>query len=37
MRRIPDLSKAKRILGYAPKVRLEDAIRQTIQAIKQNA
>lgn len=33
MRRIPDLSKAKRILGYAPKVKLEDAIKATIQEI----
>ena len=30
MRRIPDLSKAKRILGYEPKVRIADAIRETI-------
>jgi len=34
MRRIPDLSKANRILGYAPKVRLEAAIRETINEIK---
>ena len=33
-RRIPDLSKAKSILGYAPKVKLEDAIRLTIQEIQ---
>lgn len=33
MRRIPDLSKAKRILGYEPKVKLEDAIKATIQEI----
>jgi UDP-glucose 4-epimerase len=30
MRRIPDLSKAKRILGYEPKVKIADAIRETI-------
>jgi len=33
MRRIPDLSKAKRLLGYQPKVKLEDAIRATINEI----
>jgi nucleoside-diphosphate-sugar epimerase len=30
MRRIPDLTKAKRILGYEPKVSMEEAIRQII-------
>jgi UDP-glucose 4-epimerase len=30
MRRIPDLSKAKKILGYEPKVSMEKAIRQII-------
>ncbi len=30
-RRIPDLSKAKRLLGYEPKTRLEDAIRLTVR------
>jgi UDP-glucose 4-epimerase len=34
MRRIPDLSKAKRILGYEPKTRLKDAIVATIDEIK---
>lgn len=34
MRRIPDLSKAKNILGYEPKVRLEEAIKITINEIK---
>ena len=30
MRRIPDLTKAKNILGYQPKVKLADAIKETI-------
>ncbi len=34
MRRIPDLTKAKTILGYEPKVRLEKAIQLTIKEIK---
>ena len=34
MRRIPDLTKAKNILGYQPKTRLKDAIVATIQEIK---
>ncbi|MBY0432679.1 MAG: GDP-mannose 4,6-dehydratase [Cyclobacteriaceae bacterium] len=34
-RRIPDLKKAKSILGYQPKVKLEEAIRQTLAEIKQ--
>ena len=34
MRRIPDLSKAKRILGYEPAYKLHDAIVQTIHEIK---
>jgi len=33
MRRIPDLSKAKELLGYEPKVRLADAIKETIAEI----
>jgi len=33
MRRIPDLSKANKILGFKPKVKLEDAIRITINEI----
>jgi UDP-glucose 4-epimerase len=34
-RRIPDLQKAKSILGYAPKVKLHDAIRLTLKEINQ--
>ena len=34
MRRIPDLSKAKRILNYSPKVKLRKAIILTIQNIR---
>lgn len=34
MRRIPDLSKAKRILGYEPQVKLAEAIRLTIKEIQ---
>lgn len=34
MRRIPDLTKAKTILGYEPKVRLQDAIKSTIEEIR---
>jgi nucleoside-diphosphate-sugar epimerase len=34
-RRIPDLQKAKSILGYAPKVKLYDAIRLTLKEINQ--
>ena len=34
MRRIPDLSKAKRILNYSPKVSLRKAIILTIEHIK---
>ncbi len=33
MRRIPDLSKAKKILGYEPKVKFEESIRITIKEI----
>ncbi len=36
LRRKPDLSKAKRILGYSPKVRLEDAVRLTIKEIQKS-
>jgi nucleoside-diphosphate-sugar epimerase len=32
-RRIPDLSKAKNILGYSPKYKLSDAIKITIDTI----
>jgi UDP-glucose 4-epimerase len=34
MRRIPDLTKAKEVLGYAPKVKIEDAIKMTIDALR---
>jgi UDP-glucose 4-epimerase len=37
MRRIPDLSKAKRLIGYQPKVKLEDAIKATIQEINSSS
>lgn len=33
-RRIPDLTKARNILGYKPKVKLEDAIKLTIGEIR---
>jgi UDP-glucose 4-epimerase len=33
-RRIPDLQKAKTILGYEPKVRLRDAIQITLDEVK---
>ncbi len=36
LRRIPDLTKAKRILGYSPQVKLEDAVRLTIQEVKKH-
>ena len=36
MRRIPDLSKAKELLGYEPKVKIEDAIKATIEEINSN-
>ena len=36
MRRIPDLRKAKELLGYEPKVRIEDAIKATIEEINSN-
>lgn len=35
-RRIPDLSKAKKILGYAPKVKLKDAVELTLAEIKKS-
>jgi UDP-glucose 4-epimerase len=35
-RRIPDLQKAKSVLGYQPKVKLEEAIRFTLAEIKRN-
>lgn len=34
MRRIPDLQKAKNLLGYEPQVKLEDSIRFTIEEIR---
>ena len=34
MRRVPDLSKAKSLLGYEPKVKLRDAIKMSIDEIK---
>lgn len=38
MRRIPDLSKAKRLLGYTPKVNMQEAIRLTLnEARKEKA
>lgn len=37
MRRIPDLSKAKRLLGYAPQVKFEDAVRATILQVQNKA
>lgn len=35
-RRIPDLTKAKRILNYKPQVKIKDAIEKTIQELKIN-
>ncbi|MCX8491873.1 MAG: GDP-mannose 4,6-dehydratase, partial [Cyclobacteriaceae bacterium] len=35
-RRIPDLQKAKTILGYSPKVKLRDAIQVTLDEIKKS-
>lgn len=34
LRRRPDISKAKELLGYSPKVTLEDGIRQTIAEVR---
>lgn len=31
MRRLPDLSKARKLLGYKPQYRLHDAVRNTVQ------
>lgn len=36
MRRIPDLSKANRILGYRPQISLEEAIKITIEEVKRS-
>jgi dTDP-glucose 4,6-dehydratase len=33
-RRCPDISKAKRLLGWEPKVQLEEGLRRTIEAFK---
>ncbi len=33
MRRIPNLTKAKNLLGYEPKVKIKDAIEFTIKAM----
>ena len=30
MRRVPDLSKARKLLGYEPKVKLQDGLRKTV-------
>jgi len=37
LRRVPDLRKAERLLGYRPKHTLEEAIRKTLEAISQSA
>jgi nucleoside-diphosphate-sugar epimerase len=31
MRRLPDISRARELLGYEPRVELEDGLRATIQ------
>lgn len=33
-RRCPDISKAKRVLGWEPKIQLEEGLRRTIEAFK---
>ena len=35
MRRIPDLTKAKKLLGYTPKIEMRDAILLTIEKVFQ--
>ena len=32
--RCPDISKARRILGWEPKVNLEDGLRRTLESFK---
>jgi nucleoside-diphosphate-sugar epimerase len=34
MRRLPDLNKAKALLGYSPKVSMEEGIRRTIAEVR---
>jgi UDP-glucose 4-epimerase len=36
MRRVPDLSKAKKILEYSPKITMDEAIRRTIEIRSQD-
>jgi UDP-glucose 4-epimerase len=36
MRRLPDLTKAKRILGYLPKHSFEEAIQETMDEIRES-
>ncbi len=35
-RRVPDISKAQRILGYKPQTKLEDGLKRTIEWYRQN-
>jgi UDP-glucose 4-epimerase len=37
VRRQPDLSKAQKLLGYAPKVTLEEGVRQTLAEVRRRA
>ena len=34
MRRLPDLNKAKALLGYSPRVSMEEGIRRTIAEVR---
>jgi UDP-glucose 4-epimerase len=36
LRRIPDMNKAKRLLGYAPKTKLRDAIKITVDEVRRS-